>query len=614
MSKAIQNNSSIDFSSYNTVFCDSLQALEWAYQSGLPESTIIKSSSPAMLWDKKTNIHNVESRWTTNETEKFQSTIQKLTEDIFDKVMNIAGIERELALVASSSIYQFQKVIYKAACLNKNDFTDSRLFIYVDGKTGPAGNIMNSPWDKLLSSNPLFLVTNYTLKNDKWSMLTTHGVSYWRRYKIAGYETIIYRLAIKLMKRLPDWLFSKKLFVPNENELNIEISSSLALHGVKITELSLDKPLSNIKNTVFDENIAALYKVVVPIMQKRVEQWVVPSAVETTMALFNSHLEEQLNKFKLLVNGWDRVIARSDKIRQSVLVNAPGNIRGFSLSYVCKKNGIPLISSQHGVTVEISKAHSMIRYEHDNSVANAMFSYNSKIIEVEKSTRFDYSKHYSVGMPSRLTRMRYKKIRVRSEYPIVFISTNLYNMGFSLSARTDYKKAREEQSLIGKVLSKLPHKVRYKTYPEDNRRYADVDPVLNNVKRADNMELFSKKIDMRYLISEHRILVTTCATSTLGWPVMSGKPVVFINQKKNMPLTREAYASLSKGLFVFNDNDENFYRDLREFLSQPLDKIEILWQKKKSARKHMIRDYFSEYVSGGAGKRAAQIILGEYLK
>jgi hypothetical protein len=187
-------------------------------------------------------------------------------------------------------------------------------------------------------------------------------------------------------------------------------------------------------------------------------------------------------------------------------------------------------------------------------------------------------------------------------------------MGFSLSANTDYRKARYEQKLITEVLSKLPHKVRYKTYPEDNRRYADVDPVLDDVKRADNMELFSKKIDMRYLISEHRILVTTCATSTLGWPVMSGKPVVFINQKKNMPLTREAYASLSKGLFVFNDNDENFYRDLREFLSQPLDKIEILWQKKKSARKHMIRDYFSEYVSGGAGKRAAQIILGEYLK
>ena len=71
MSKAIQNNFSTNFSSYDTVFCDSLQALEWAYQNGLPESAIIKSSSPAMLWDKKTNIHNVESRWTTNEFKKF---------------------------------------------------------------------------------------------------------------------------------------------------------------------------------------------------------------------------------------------------------------------------------------------------------------------------------------------------------------------------------------------------------------------------------------------------------------------------------------------------------------------------------------------------------------
>ena len=69
----------------------------------------------------------------------------------------------------------------------------------------------------------------------------------------------------------------------------------------------------------------------------------------------------------------------------------------------------------------------------------------------------------------------------------------------------------------------------------------------------------------------------------------------------------------NKSVMVFNDNDENFYRDLREFLSQPLNKIEILWKKKKSAREDMIRDYFSSHESGGAGKRAAQIILKEYL-
>ena len=79
-----------------------------------------------------------------------------------------------------------------------------------------------------------------------------------------------------------------------------------------------------------------------------------------------------------------------------------------------------------------------------------------------------------------------------------------------------------------------------------------------------------------------------------------------------MPLTREAYASLSKGIFVFNDNDENFHQDLLGFLSQPIDEIEKLWQEKKSKRQDMIRDYFSAYTSG-AGSRAAKIILQEYL-
>jgi len=601
------------FAKYKTIFCDSVQALEYAYQNGLPKSAIVKSSAPAMLWDKKININNIEARWTTGELEKFQEGVQELTECVFDSILSIPGVEREIALSVTDVVYRFQKIIYKAACLDESDFTDPRLFIYVDGETGPSGNIMNSPWDQLLSPNPLFSMVNYTLKNDNWNQLTTHGISYWNRYKIAGFETIVYRLAKKIMKRLPSWLFTKELIVPNENELNIEIASSLALHGVRITELELDESFSIVKNKIIEGNIPTLYEVVQPIMYERIEEWVTPSAVKITMLLFNSHLQEQLKKFKLLVDKLENNIVKSHKIKQSVLMNAPGNIRGFALSYVCRKNGIPIMSSQHGVTVEISKQHSMVRYEHDNSVADVMFSYNRKIIKVEKNTHFNHSKHYSVGMPLRLMRMKYANTTDRLALPIVFISTNLYNMGFSLSANTDYRKARYEQKLITEVLSKLPHKVRYKTYPEDNRRYADVDPVLDDVKRAENMELFSKKIDMRYLISDHRILVTTCATSTVGWPVMSKKPVVFINQEKNIPLTSEAYTSFSKGLFVFNDSEENFYRDLREFLSQPLCEIERLWREKKSAREDMIRDYFSLHESGGAGKRAAQIILREYL-
>ena len=609
--KDVQSSTSVDLSKFGVVFCDSLQALEWAYNNGLPRSAVIKSSAPAVLLSNKKNIYNVESRWTSTELNKFQNSIPGMSKELFNAALGVTGIERELALSVSNFAYHFQKIIYKSSCLEEGDFNNPRLFIYTKGECGPAGNIMNSPWDKLIKPNALFSTVQYTLKNDKWSLLTTQGVSYWQRFKVAGYETIFYRLIIKIMKFLPDWMFAREVIMPNENELNIEIAYSLIFSRVKITEAKLET-LPDSKNLYSDKNTVDLYKAIFPIMCKRIEEWVTPSAVEVTKMLFKLHFEKHIEKFNLLVDAWDRSIVSKDNIKQAVLVNAPGNIKGHSLSFICRKKDILLMSSQHGVTIEISKAHNILDIIFDNSVADVMFSYNSKIVDIEKKIYFNNARHHIVGMPMRLIRMKSAQTINRSTPSFVYISTNLYHMGFTEKAITDYEKAIFEKDIIIKVLSEIPHKVRYKTYPEDNRRYADEDPVLKNIRIADNIELFSNKIDMRYLISEHSVFITTGATSTLGWVVMSGKPVVFINQEHNSPLTKDAQISISNGIFVFNNNDKNFHKKLKDFLSQSVDDIERLWQKKKSAREEMIQNYFSEY-KGGAGGRAAKIILKEYL-
>jgi hypothetical protein len=600
----------IDFSKYHTIFCDSLQALSWAYKNGLPKSAIIKTSSPSLLWDKKKNICNIEERWTIEKLTMFQNEIQKLNEIIFDKALAIDGIERELAMIFSQSAHRFQKIVYKAACLNDDDFNNHRLFIYVDGKSGPAGNIMNSPWDQLLSSSNSFLKVDYVLKNDNWTTLTTRGVSYFRRFKIAGFQTAIYRLAIKLMKILPNFLFKREVIMPNENELNIEIAYSLIMSGVKVSRVQLNN-LTDKKRVIPDRNIENLYKDIFPLMQKIVEKWVVPPAVSTVMNLFKLHLDAEVNHFGLYVNEWKKVIVKNNNAKQFVLVNAPSNTKGQALAYICRKFDIPLISSQHGVTVEISEAHKLIQNALDNSSSDIVFTYNSKIADIAENTFFNKSKYFTVGMPKRLIRMRDMQTKSNEVTPIVYISTNLYHMGLSLAQKTDYGNAKDEQLLITDVLSKLPHKVCYKTYPEDNRRYADVDPVLKYAEKARNMNLFANKIDMRYLISEYKIFVTSQATSTLGWPIMSGKPVVFINRKYNNPLTNEANKSLSQGIFVFNDDDNDFHKNIREFLSQPIEEIEKLWKIKEKYRKEMLRDYFTEHNDGEAGKRAANIILKE---
>ena len=67
------------------------------------------------------------------------------------------------------------------------------------------------------------------------------------------------------MKIIPDRIFSKELFMPNENELNIEIASSSAMHGVKIIEVKSEF-LPDIKDVSLGVNTELLYKEILPIM------------------------------------------------------------------------------------------------------------------------------------------------------------------------------------------------------------------------------------------------------------------------------------------------------------------------------------------------------------
>jgi hypothetical protein len=178
---------------------------------------------------------------------------------------------------------------------------------------------------------------------------------------------------------------------------------------------------------------------------------------------------------------------------------------------------------------------------------------------------------------------------------------------------TDYGMAQWEYNLINNVFNKLPHKVRYKTYPEETRRYADPDIVSNDIaSNCSNIELFDEKVDMRYLVNQHQVLVTSYATSTVSWAIMSGRPVVFINAKNNGALSQEAYESFKEGIFVFDDVEDNFHENLKNFLSKPIEEIMKLWGQKKTARDHMIHNFFTPY-SSDSGKRAAEMIVDKYL-
>ena len=103
----------LDLSIYKNVFCDSKKALIWAYKNGLNKDSLIRSSSPAVLWKKNPNVIHIEDRWNKKDFKEFQSTIKKNSEDIYNATINIDRTTREDALAVSLSFVEFHKIIYK---------------------------------------------------------------------------------------------------------------------------------------------------------------------------------------------------------------------------------------------------------------------------------------------------------------------------------------------------------------------------------------------------------------------------------------------------------------------------------------------------------------------
>jgi hypothetical protein len=602
----------VDFSKYRNVFCDSVKALEWAYQQGLPRDSIIRTSSPAMLWTKNPNIVHIESCWSVDKMQEFQTTIQKFSEDIFDASVAVNGVKHEQALCISKASIAFQRKLFKAACIEADDLTESRLIIQVNSKQYGSRNAVNPPWKDILVSNPKACFVNYTLRSEKWSTLSTYGVPWWRRLHIAGWRTFLYRLLIRLEKYFPSYLFKRQIMIPNENELSIEIAFSLALRRCRLVRIEEKRIIDGNNNC---ERLPMIDNAIRAVVAERINKWVTPTLTESCTRMFLNEVHERLELYEKWKNIWtSSVSGNSSGIKSVLMINSPVTTKWLPLVNVCRKKNIPVVSVQHGVTQEINASGEAFALS-DINASDCFIAYNKKSADIAQASNFILGKTFVSGISGRHLRMKALSYSDTCMTPIVYISTRLYkgNIGGIDTWMTDYGMAQWEYNLINNVFNKLPHKVRYKTYPEETRRYADPDIVSNDIaSNCSNIELFDEKVDMRYLVNQHQVLVTSYATSTVSWAIMSGRPVVFINAKNNGALSQEAYESFKEGIFVFDDVEDNFHENLKNFLSKPIEEIMKLWGQKKTARDHMIHNFFTPY-SSDSGKRAAEMIVDKYL-
>ncbi|MGE4220034.1 MAG: hypothetical protein AB7G39_11350 [Alphaproteobacteria bacterium] len=162
--------------------------------------------------------------------------------------------------------------------------------------------------------------------------------------------------------------------------------------------------------------------------------------------------------------------------------------------------------------------------------------------------------------------------------------------------------------LTREVYRDLPHRVLYKEYP--TKRFPYHPPIADwtdGTERPGNIGYLGDS-DFRYMRAAADIIVTNVPTSTLGWCLGTGVPLVYMDSREIKPLIDEAMRrAFRDALFVVDIDDPNWPQHLRMLVDRPLDAIRTDWQRKKLARDALLRAAIFG-PPGSVGHRAACLI------
>lgn len=599
---------SCSLSDFDTIFCDSTEALTRAFDEGLSKQVEIKTSSPTLLWQNDLNVKNVEARWSREEIRVFHQQTAQYTSDLYGSISRVHNFS-DYAISISRLAINFERMIYKAACLSESDFYKPRLFLSIKSDE----ILLNAPWTKLLSSNSQFI--EYSIKEEcRVYPDPKNSANFWDRIKLGGINTVFYRLAVIFWKKAPKFLAEKQLLIVKENFLIIDGAAQIAKSGVSVRQLDFSMP-----NTVLPSNcnFEELFRIIKPIILKRVTPWLVSEAVNPCVEMFLAEVISLINTQDFARMQWRGILTREINKKKTIIIsNSPHRPVHIALSQECHQRNIPFIGVQHGVTHEISEDYDFQKSLYETNIADLFLTYNDEMSEIAKSNLTKRGESIAVGLPKRY----FEAVHLRKQHnqfncPIVFVSTNLYmgNMGAMINYINDEEKSNQEVEYL-KVFNMIPHKVMYKTYPAFNRRYTDIDPVITLASKMNNITIFEKSTDMRYLLGEFRVIITTHATSTLSWALLSGKPVIFIDNPDLGPLRKNVYSLMKKSVFLFDRREADMLSKLKDFLSISIKDIEYEWNKeyRVTARKSLLKKYFTKYNDDIAGMRVADIIDDKY--
>lgn len=586
------------------IYSDSLQAFQRAYPGGPPPGSTVLSSAPAVLMESSLGARPFTPADSASAMAAIDLATRKVSASLYRELQD--SDSREFALTAARWALRSQLLLYRAASLRSEYLTDPMVIIQIDVGAARANSVYNGDLARLFVQNPHLSVRPVHVPEVADAHPPDPG--WLHRVRGVSIQALGYKAALALGRFAGRLGRQPHVAIVRECELLRETVFHLALRGVIPGCVTLPTPRGG---SIDDERVRRTMNVAETAMAGITGDILEACQWQAVRPVLSEQLKNDLARYVNACGGWMKQLkSKGNGKGRIILSNALATPEMEALHTVCDRHGHQLIMFQHGVTAEICPR--IAEYEALSEIAGCrmVLTFNAAAARLHNRNSMRAGVAKSIGAPGHY---RKRPGSGRERAPIWYISTALYTGHWGLLHKgvADIDLARREIAIIDDVLARLPHRVVFKPYP--GNRYPDPDPIQLAAARRANIDVETRRIDLRYLIRKARILVTSHATSTLGWALMSGRPVVYLEKPDEVPFDPAVRSLAEDAFFFFDFARPDAAEKTRAFLAQPIEAIEASWREKEPARRSFMRQFIDEAPEAASpGAIGAKTILRHF--
>lgn len=292
-----------------------------------------------------------------------------------------------------------------------------------------------------------------------------------------------------------------------------------------------------------------------------------------------------------------------DKEEKSVIFAGSIDPISFIISAVYSKFNIPTILFQEGTSCLLKLYRGLVPLAYINGgdafVAYAPHeeNYYKKITKRYSKPFYTFGADQVMGAPfPKVSRFLARKIWNISQKKnfVIYIPTRYHGKVVRpLYDFCDIDYWMYQKKLILNVFAKATKDVYIKIHKKgllstpDKRKYP-----LDVIDLPDNI-IMKESPDMRFMRMGGDLLIVDVATSTLGWAITSGVPVVYMNNELS-PLEDEVYNAIKGSVFLIDVKvDGDWVSKLLELMKKPITQIREEWEGMAEKRHKFMKYYIT---------------------